>query len=217
MRPDLSKSGIHAKLKRVRRFKFMAKLARVFLRRSCKPVDLFRISSDIQAHGRLALPGNVGNGAIALELGVASGYFSEAILRHKNIAKLYSVDSWNDHHDEVEYCQAVARLSVFGVRSVVLRSFFDEMLGMFPDGYFDFIYVDAYAHTGQNGGKYFYDWFPKCKPGGVFGGHDYNFKETQVAVDNFVSEINCRLHIVKGINTNNPEDLHSSWYIIKPQ
>lgn len=43
---------------------------------------------------------------------------------------------------------------------------------MFPDGYFDFVFIDA-SH-------YYYDvladicaWLPKVKKGGVIGGHDY--------------------------------------------
>tara|TARA_Y100000389_G_C17052243_1_gene313332 strand:+ start:118 stop:318 length:201 start_codon:yes stop_codon:yes gene_type:complete len=59
---------------------------------------------------------------------------------------------------------------------------------LFPDDFFDFIYVDGYAHTGEENGKTFFDWWPKLKQNGIFSGDDYdNKKWTEVYknVNNF--------------------------------
>ena len=42
----------------------------------------------------------------------------------------------------------------------------------FPDGYFDFVYVDA-GHTYAEVKQDLEDWYPKVKKGGLFAGHDY--------------------------------------------
>lgn len=37
-----------------------------------------------------------------------------------------------------------------------------------------FIYVDGYAHTGEDRGKTLFDWYPKLKIGGLMAGDDYH-------------------------------------------
>lgn len=98
-----------------------------------------------------------------------------------------------------------------------MRMFFSDALTHFPDEFFDFIYVDAYAHTGQDGGKIFEDWYPKLKPGGIFSGHDYDkeaWPETVAAVDTFAGGLSKNVNFVP-VNTSNRHDLFPSWYIIK--
>jgi hypothetical protein len=46
---------------------------------------------------------------------------------------------------------------------VLLRMSFDEAAELFDDEFFDFIYFDGYAHTGEEGGKTFSDWYQKLK------------------------------------------------------
>lgn len=60
------------------------------------------------------------------------------------------------------------------VCSTVLRSTFDDAVGFFPDDFFGLVYVDGYAHTGQNGGHTLELWWDKVAPGGLFAGHDYH-------------------------------------------
>ena len=105
---------------------------------------------------------------------------------------------------------AKALLSVYNERSIVLHTTFDEALGKFSDEYFDFIYIDGYAHTGQNNGKTLDNWYPKLKSGGIFAGHDYHFRwnQTIVAVDAFIGKHNLKLHLTQ-------ECRYPSWYIKK--
>ena len=49
----------------------------------------------------------------------------------------------------------------------------------FPDGYFDFIYIDA-DHTYEAVKKDIHAWYRLLKIGGYMGGHDYGFPEVAV-------------------------------------
>lgn len=168
-------------------------------------------------HGRLWLPTLAKTGGIGIELGVARGYYSNAILNNSRLQRLYSIDAWGDHHDTQEYFACLETLSQHGSRSVALRMLFNEALSLFPDDYFDFVYIDAYAGEGQQGGQLLYDWWPKAKEGAVFGGHDYHEKwqPTIEAVDRFCEDTGCTLHIVPGAETRHPHDRYDSWYVIK--
>lgn len=130
-------------------------------------------------------------GGTAIELGVAAGLFSDQLLSGGPGFTLVSVDRWSDHHDDAEYRMALRLLSRHGERSRVFRRTFDEALELFVDGRFDFVYIDGYAHTGQEGGKTLRDWWPKLKPGGIFAGHDYShqYPDTVKAVDEFMESI----------------------------
>ena len=127
------------------------------------------------------------------------------------VNKLYSIDRWTEpHHDIQEYQRAMNRLEAFGVRSRVMRASFAEALGLFVDGCLDFVYVDGYAHTGQEDGQTLRDWWPKVKPGGVLAGHDYHprFQPTMDAVDAFVREHGLELHLTT-------EEELPSWWVVK--
>lgn len=146
-----------------------------------------------------------------VELGVANGFFSREILYCSNCERLYSIDRWTEpHHGMDEYLQALDRLHLFRTRSRVLRATFDEALVLFQVGSLDFVYVDGYAHTGQEGGKTLEDWWPKIKPDGVMAGHDYDplFQPTIDAVDAFVARHGLELHLTE-------EEKLRSWWVVK--
>ena len=157
------------------------------------------------------------------ELGVASGKFSAVILAEDRVRRLYSIDRWNDHHGVKEYFAASLLLSKTAQEtgstiydeppnvSIVLRMTFAEACPLFPAEHFDFLYIDGYAHTGQEGGQTLRDWWPKLKPGGIFAGHDYHptFQPTIDAVDAFVREHGLELNLTT-------EDALPSWWVVKP-
>jgi hypothetical protein len=147
-----------------------------------------------------------------LELGVAKGNFSRFLLRGgSDCRRLWSVDRWSDHHDLAEYMYVVESLREFGTRSTILRATFKEALPLFPDNHFDFIYVDGYAHTGQDGGETIRDWWGKLALGGLYAGHDYDpkYPKTVAEVDSFVKERGLKLNLTEG------KDQFESWYIYK--
>jgi predicted O-methyltransferase YrrM len=151
---------------------------------------------------------------IGIELGVADGYFSAQILSQSNIKMLYSIDMWagDRGHDIKQYKTAIKKLLKFANRNYIIKLKFEEALDLFDDNYFDFIYIDGYAHTGQDSGKTLYDWWPKLKSGGIFSGHDYDSKFPIMikTVDSFIVSLNNNysLKIIE-------EKPYNSWYIIK--
>lgn len=153
--------------------------------------------------------------SIGVELGVADGYFSKQLLSTSNMKLLYSIDRWagDRGHDIDQYKKAIKNLKQFYNRNSIIKLSFTEALDIFPDGHFDFIYIDGYAHTGQDDGKTLSDWWPKLKLGGVFSGHDYDKKFPIMikTVDSFIESINNSVYQINIIE----EKPYNSWYIIK--
>lgn len=146
-----------------------------------------------------------------IELGVAAGYFSSSIVRSPLVSRLWSVDRWGDHHNLKEYKSASERLAKFGQgRCIPLRMTFEEATSLFEDNSLDFIYIDGYAHTGQEGGKTLSEWWPKLKVGGYFSGHDYHsqFPLTIEAVNEFSDEVGVPVNLTQ-------EARYPSWWMIK--
>ena len=149
-------------------------------------------------------------GGIVIELGVAAGKFAEQMLTANPSIRYIGIDRWSDHHDEVEMMRARDRLWQFPQWDLI-RSTFSDALENFRHGYSDMIYIDGYAHTGQEGGQTLRDWWPKLKPGGIFAGHDYcrEYPQTIEAVDKFVATHGLELNIIE-------ESPHPSWWVRKP-
>jgi predicted O-methyltransferase YrrM len=167
--------------------------------------------------GRAQICKLIGADAVGVELGVAAGYFSDTLLRYSPLVRLYSIDAWSDHHDSDEYLRCVRRLRKHGRRSVVLRMLFDEALHLFADESLDFIYIDGYAHTGQEGGQILQAWWPKLRKGGLFSGHDYDerWPATVEAVDRFVEARGASLSVLDGVDSLEGSERYTSWYLIK--
>ena len=85
---------------------------------------------------------------------------------------------------------------------------FNEFVSDFSDKFFDFIYIDGFAHTGQEKGQTIRDWLPKIKPNGLICGHDYcdKYPRTKHYVNLIAEENNFNVNVI-GLN-----DGHPSWY-----
>ena len=97
-----------------------------------------------------------------------------------------------------------------------MRTSFESALNLFEDNYFDFVYVDGYAHGGQEGGKTLCDWIKKVKIGGIICGDDYDqkFPLTVSAVDHLAENTNNQLFITNKDLYNKEEHKHfASWII----
>jgi hypothetical protein len=158
-------------------------------------------------------------GGVGVELGVATGLFSEKLLIKSKLSHLYSIDRWagDRGHDDSEYKAAIRRLMPYRERNSIIRLSFDAALDLFPNEYFDFIYVDGYAHTGEEGGKTFFDWYPKLKRGGIFAGDDYSddWPLVKQNVDRFISEMRLEMFL---LNNTSREDTYSqfpTWFTFK--
>jgi hypothetical protein len=74
-------------------------------------------------------------------------------------------------------------------------------------------------HTGEEGGKTFYDWFPKLKRGGIFGGDDYDLEQWPLVkqnVDSFLFELKLDLFIIATSVRDDPYSQYPTWFTIKP-
>lgn len=156
---------------------------------------------------------------IGIELGVAAGDFSKRIFDRSQIGYLFSVDAWagDRGHGTAQYMEAIVRLNPYRDRNSILRMRFDEAVYLFEEGSLDFIYVDGYAHNGEEGGRTFREWFPKLRSGGIIAGDDYHSDWPLVvsAVDAFVAEYGLELFVI-----NCSEDAWNSkyptWFAFKP-
>lgn len=162
----------------------------------------------------------VPTGSIIVELGVAQGELSEALLGTGLVGHLYSIDAWagDRRHDYNEYAKTCQRLAPYSDHNTIMRMTFDEALDHFEDNSIDLVYVDGYAHTGQNNGKTIRDWYAKVKPGGIISGDDYNrrWQPTIDAVNKFISDYDLQLHILKCADPSSKWGKSNSWYARKP-
>ena len=77
----------------------------------------------------------------------------------------------------------------------LIKSTFESALKKFDDKYFNFIYIDGFAHTGQEGGKTIIQWYKKLKVGGIIAGDDYHKDWPLVlwAVNDFAKQIKSKI------------------------
>lgn len=162
---------------------------------------------------RVELLSLVPEGGRVAELGVAKGSFSDEMLRARADIHLSSIDRWagDRGHDDTEYVATSELLGRHGPRSAVIRKSFHEALEDFAPESLDLVYIDGYAHNGQEGAETLEAWWTKVKPGGILSGHDYHpdWKLTVDTVDQF-----CRRHGLAVQLT--PADFFPSWYLRKP-
>mgnify|MGYP005820154989 CR=1 FL=1 len=86
-------------------------------------------------------------------------------LGHGRMSEL-TADDWNDIY--IRICQ----YAIFFPQLQVLRASSPKAACVFPDLYFDFVYIDA-LHTYEGCRTDIKAWLPKVKKEGIIGGHDY--------------------------------------------
>lgn len=152
-----------------------------------------------------------GPNKIGIELGVAKGLFSEYLAKSGKFSLFFGVDEYSDKHDTKEYKSALRRIGILQ-NYKLLRMKFDEAIDLFDKRFFDFIYLDGYAHSGEEGGATLFEWYSKLKVGGVMAGHDYHEDWPLVmwAVNDFISKVGGTLFLTEEIDEKYP-----SWFFIK--
>lgn len=139
--------------------------------------------------------------SIGAEIGVCMGDYSKVILDVVNPKKLFLVDVWghislsyNDHlmADNIEQekrFQHVTKQFLNFSNVYVVRTMSSNMPGIFPENFFDWIYIDG-DHS-YEGCKLDLNIAKKLvKENGYILGHDYNYKFQGVvdSVNQFVEE-----------------------------
>jgi len=137
---------------------------------------------------------------IVAEIGVNYGRLIERVFANqhnrKTLKEYWAVDpwalysghlpgtkeEWNEMHKSV--CGIMTRykqLRVLKLTSVRAAS-------LFPDKYFDFVYIDA-NHTYKAVYADIYVWLPKVRDGGILGGHDFHYKGVRQAISEILGVI----------------------------
>jgi hypothetical protein len=153
-----------------------------------------------------------------IEIGVCLGNFSLNWIPLCHFEKNYLVDPWKHYksgydvpsnceqkEQDERYLKVKETYSSYGNRGELLRMESLEAVKLFPDNYFDFIYIDAnheYEHVKADINA----WYPKIKKNGIFAGHDYNNKHKGVirAVSEFRMSHNLQLQLT--------QESCASWY-----
>ena len=148
---------------------------------------------------------------VGIELGVAKGAYSKKMIETNKFSFFFGVDKYSDHHDTKEYLEAINTVGIFSNYKLI-RCTFDEALELFEDDFFDFIYIDGYAHNGQLGGDTIVKWYSKLKVNGIICGDDYDdkFPLVKQAVNYLSDKYNLEILLT---DVNAEEDGHDfpSW------
>ena len=120
--------------------------------------------------GRHVMLNKLPKDAICAELGVAKGDFSKNMLRITDPKKLHLIDIWGGKM--WPYIEEKFKKETELGRVVLHKQKTEEAVENFPDGYFDWIYIDA-NHTYDFIHKDLEMYRPKMKKGGIIAGHDY--------------------------------------------
>ena len=164
----------------------------------------------VSSRGELIhLLNDLGLNGEAAELGVYRGKYSEEILSiWKPPGRLHLIDIWEeiDNYNYIrnsDMNKTINRLKKFGAdRYNLVKKYTTEAALIYPDNYFDFIYLDA-SHTYESARRDIQMWWPKLKQGGIFAGDDYiigNYEPAgyrfgvKDAVDEFASIYNLRVN-----------------------
>jgi len=126
---------------------------------------------------------------VCAEVGVWKGDFSQEILNHLNPQKLYLVDPWlfqptyvdswygggeaKSQEDMDVICSKVHQRFIRNCEVEISRKSSVEASKMFPDDYFDFVYIDS-CHLYEYAIQDLKVWYEKIKNGGFLVGDDYN-------------------------------------------
>ena len=155
-------------------------------------------------------------GCVGAELGVANGDLTHRFLDLDHFSEFHAVDKWDDHHSIHEYHRVIERLADYEELQI-WRQPASTWLSSIPDNTFGFIYIDCYAHTGQDDGAILRAAWPKLADGGVFSGDDYDtaFPLTIRAVDRFAESVGHSVRKYTGFRRSQPYDNHDSWFYVK--
>lgn len=126
------------------------------------------------------------------EIGVWKSHSVKQILRTKDVSldEYWAVDRWDilgegygrmgrvtkeKWDDLYKYC---CSLMLYFRQLRVLKLTSEQAASLFPNGYFDFVYIDA-DHKYEASKKDNRLWIPKVKENGIFGGHDYCIRKSK--------------------------------------
>lgn len=160
------------------------------------------------------LPKQTGN--IGVELGVAAGVFSSRMVSSGVFDQFFGVDMYLDTHDVEQYKEALLAVGLFE-NYKLLRMSFDQAFDLFEDESLNFVYVDGYAYSGEEGGETIYKWARKVKQGGLITGDDYHpdFPLVMESVNAFVTQYGFDLIVTTKVEEGTRYSSYPTWAVVK--
>lgn len=164
-----------------------------------------------------------------VEVGAASGIYSDTVLSQWNCSKFYVVDHWlsckksgtgypnepQEFHNKRRR-QLYERLKKHGDKVVVLDMWSHEAVLRIKDSSLDFAFVDC-CHAYPWAVLDLYLWYPKLRVEGLFAGHDYvepgKGNAVKIAVDELALRVGADVSVIQA--ENNPGDI--TWAFVKTQ
>lgn len=162
-----------------------------------------------------------------VEIGVASGEFSESILDSWEGRRLHLVDAWKHLPDYIDVANVSdeahaerlrslpKRLMPHEGRYLIHRALSSEAAGTFAHGSLDFAYLDA-DHSCEAVRDDLRLWYPKVRSGGILAGHDFidgDLPEGRFGVRRAINEFEREIGLRAAVTT---ELDWPSWYFVKP-
>lgn len=168
---------------------------------------------------RAELLAHIGHIRRAAEIGVLNGQFSKRISEIMRPDEFYLIDTWGSHlptfADYRDYTKErwermrdrVSRWAApLGYKVLQKRSM--DAVHLFPDGFFDFVYIDADHDRARED---IVAWLPKVKKGGIIAGHDYVWNP-----ENNRDPVGMAVREIFGKDFDHThESLQSWWHIVK--
>ena len=137
------------------------------------------------------------------EIGVYKSKFTKAMLRQMGgyLDQYWAIDQWEELIDpkprfmgrvkqpawDAMYNYTCQLMTWFPALRVVRQPSL-EAAKLFPDGYFDMVYIDA-SHFYEDVLADIAAWKSKVRPGGILGGHDYINKRGSLMAKKAVDEV----------------------------
>jgi len=161
------------------------------------------------------------------ELGVYEGDFFMKFLESSPI-ECVAIDKWEDYPPETTWTKLAGinvyknfrnRVSGYKCVNIIRKDTISPSL-LFPDGHFDFVYVDA-DHTYQGCLQDMTHWFPKVRVGGFLAGHDYSHPDQPKEKWNHCRQVSYAVHHFLKINKSyidgffTTKDYPESWFLRK--
>ncbi len=153
-------------------------------------------------YGRKFLLEMMPENSVCAEIGVSQGVFSQEILDVAAPAKLHLIDPWaiEPHIGYYEQVCDKFRKEIETGRVEIHRARSQKAFDIFPDNYFDWIYVDG-SHNYKKVKQDLQLYYPKVKRYGFITGDDYSMapkrKGLRDAVAEVAHEFSMRLILIK--------------------